>query len=722
MIAARPHNVSEQDQLFVRTPAGLFKQKLDNLPSLDPIKRGMCTHDEAVKLLRVFFAGPAGFTGLFDQRLHTVAFLQARSSMLFTVILYVAAMHDTSPSTMARSAVLFTELRYHLINVIWPKVLLENYRSVQIVQALTLWPAFIQPADSDSLALGDDFDWTLYGHALRIAVEIGLHREFRQLEDTDLKARYLIRDAQRTWVTCFLADRSWAAQTGRPPLVPEDSLTLGSMAWLDDDIATAEDTSCVALIQLRRLLARPYNDFASRLQELESWKLDWLRPKYQGLCRVGHLGPIYYHYAYLLLLSSQFKKATLPFFEAASQAYALCLAGTQMSAWVLQHCHRNVFTMLSFGCQLCYRLRHFLPMDATPNSAYQLVTRLRDSFIEAGATPPHKLGTGGCHARKLGPPLQTWAAEQLSPEATDASRAADLADPDHFVRIVLAAMQVPGAAECTKLGEQSQVTIRFLMNPWTPLVFGTAYFITAKLLSRYSDGKNRIQGKGWRAAIVAHNLLLCAYSAWTFIGAFWSSFREGGLPGLLHVFCDSDMAAWSATQFPYFSYLFYVSKFYEIVDTAIILLQGKKVGLLQSVVFNSFIHTLMYAFYTCSAMKLPFPRFLKKSLTRLQITQFLVGGSLAASYLFITIPSFPSPPEVISQLSFGKLSLESLERVGTQCLATPAQKAAVFANVGYLIPLTWLFAAFFIKSYNNKNAKVKAAAAAAAAEKNGKKE
>ena len=41
----------------------------------------------------------------------------------------------------------------------------------------------------------------------------------------------------------------------------------------------------------------------------------------------------------------------------------------------------------------------------------------------------------------------------------------------------------------------------------------------------------------------------------------------------------------------------------------------------------SFIHTLMYLFYTCSALKLPFPTFLKKSLTKLQITQFLVGGA-----------------------------------------------------------------------------------------------
>lgn len=84
---------------------------------------------------------------------------------------------------------------------------------------------------------------------------------------------------------------------------------------------------------------------------------------------------------------------------------------------------------------------------------------------------------------------------------------------------------------------------------------------------------------------------------------------------------------------------------------AIILLKGKRVDLLQSyhhtgaiwtmyagfrsaappvwlfVIFNSAVHSIMYCYYALSAMKLPFPRFLKKQITRMQITQFLVGGT-----------------------------------------------------------------------------------------------
>jgi hypothetical protein len=72
------------------------------------------------------------------------------------------------------------------------------------------------------------------------------------------------------------------------------------------------------------------------------------------------------------------------------------------------------------------------------------------------------------------------------------------------------------------------------------------------------------------------------------------------------------------------------------------------------VVFNSFIHSIMYCesdlagtqpsrirrltlrlsllpgYYAMKSLKLPFPQVLKKNITRMQITQFLVGGALLA--------------------------------------------------------------------------------------------
>lgn len=59
----------------------------------------------------------------------------------------------------------------------------------------------------------------------------------------------------------------------------------------------------------------------------------------------------------------------------------------------------------------------------------------------------------------------------------------------------------------------------------------------------------------------------------------------------------------------------------------------------------------------------------------MQITQFLIGGSLAFSYLFVKLDN------------------------GVPCLSSTGEAWAVACNVAYLAPLTYLFVQFFIKSY-----------------------
>ncbi|KAI5967007.1 uncharacterized protein KGF55_000417 [Candida pseudojiufengensis] len=158
---------------------------------------------------------------------------------------------------------------------------------------------------------------------------------------------------------------------------------------------------------------------------------------------------------------------------------------------------------------------------------------------------------------------------------------------------------------------------------------------------------------------------------------------------------------------------FYISKFYEIIDTIIILLKGRPSSLLQSyhhagammcmwagirfqsppiwifVVFNSFIHSLMYFYFTLSCLNIRVPTIFKKSLTSMQITQFIIGGSIAILHCFIW---FIDTNEFISKK---KLNLIS-------CISTPDQALPVLINVAYLTPLTALFGAFYIESYFKK--------------------
>lgn len=148
----------------------------------------------------------------------------------------------------------------------------------------------------------------------------------------------------------------------------------------------------------------------------------------------------------------------------------------------------------------------------------------------------------------------------------------------------------------------------------------------------------------------------------------------------------------------------------------------------------------------------------------MQITQFVFGTNMAAAYLFVhyTIP-YPSGSAALEQLTnaasvaasataevgsiswlkklaFRAAGAEGLaENVGTSfhpapapvqqsgysqqmmtCADTTGQAFAIWLNVSYLLPLTYLFARFFVRSYlNRKDPGVKQPTHMEAAEKAG---
>ncbi len=219
----------------------------------------------------------------------------------------------------------------------------------------------------------------------------------------------------------------------------------------------------------------------------------------------------------------------------------------------------------------------------------------------------------------------------------------------------------------------SRATFEKSMSPWTPITVGILYLImsktaNARLKKRVAAGEKPHDyvkaSKFWSQAVLAHNAFLALYSGWTFVHAairvipyFYTGIRQGGLQGLGQAYCTVP------TSDPHglgrFIWLFYISKFYEIVDSMILVAKGKKVSNLQSyhhagaiaamwagsrfsasalwlfLLFNSGIHTLMYSYYTFSTLRLPFAGALKKSMTTAQITQLVVGCFIASMYLVV---------------------------------------------------------------------------------------
>ncbi|CAG8769405.1 10293_t:CDS:2, partial [Dentiscutata erythropus] len=172
-----------------------------------------------------------------------------------------------------------------------------------------------------------------------------------------------------------------------------------------------------------------------------------------------------------------------------------------------------------------------------------------------------------------------------------------------------------------------------------PVLFATIYVVSVSLLNPNSNNVSRIVAmqKGLKPStakksggpmttfVFLHNLALFVFSLATFVSVFPALLKNYSTHNLTDAYCDRDGSFWN-DALGYWGYLFYLSKFYEVIDTIIILLKSRRSSLLQTyhhagamitmwsginfkaapiwifVVFNSFIHSIMYAYYALTSV------------------------------------------------------------------------------------------------------------------------
>ncbi|KAI9726423.1 MAG: hypothetical protein M1828_001245 [Chrysothrix sp. TS-e1954] len=283
----------------------------------------------------------------------------------------------------------------------------------------------------------------------------------------------------------------------------------------------------------------------------------------------------------------------------------------------------------------------------------------------------------------------------------------------------------------------SSSTYNGALNPVVPLAFTAVYIILAFTGNAY----NRRRGhKPWRisqnaifrAFVIIHNAALAIYSITTCVALVRSLTAsavapngKNGFAGTVDSLCkmhgprgygdaityDPRREKWQSRNpsihlggdgltpdttdvgriwnegLAFWGWLFYLSKFYEVVDTAIILAKGRRSSTLQIyhhtgaifslwagigymsppiwmfVMVNAGVHGLMYTYYTLVALGIRVNKSLKQALTVLQISQFVVGVSYASAHLFVSYDvsvsiaytvasSFVEPPRnVVSDIS-----------------------------------------------------------------------
>uniref|UniRef100_A0A6U8YR56 Elongation of fatty acids protein n=1 Tax=Zooxanthella nutricula TaxID=1333877 RepID=A0A6U8YR56_9DINO len=186
-----------------------------------------------------------------------------------------------------------------------------------------------------------------------------------------------------------------------------------------------------------------------------------------------------------------------------------------------------------------------------------------------------------------------------------------------------------------------------LSSPAVPVVAGVAYLTVVALLPRWVPAGGF---KGLDGVLVAHNAILSAWSFTMFAGCVWEMLRRMQREGNAEwIFCEEPGDFKGSGPLYFWTYIFYVSKFYEMGDTVLAILRGSSpphFGLhvyhhalvplvvrnwleyrmtlqFPGLMFNTFVHIIMYAYYAMKVLKLPTPW--KRWVTRLQIIQFVTS-------------------------------------------------------------------------------------------------
>lgn len=198
--------------------------------------------------------------------------------------------------------------------------------------------------------------------------------------------------------------------------------------------------------------------------------------------------------------------------------------------------------------------------------------------------------------------------------------------------------------------------------------------------------------------LVLHNSILCIFSLLCFLNTYPEIYEIFSNYGWKNAICLQKLTnAYDLSHpFGFWCYLFYLSKYYEFIDTWIVIARHRRPIILQIyhhmgavlgmwmmvtsrcnggylfVVLNSFIHTIMYFYYVIAS--LGYQISFKNIITMMQIGQFIIGSSVGGMQIFL----------------FG------------ECM-TYFDIISVLCNEVYVIILIYMFYKFYKSTYNNKS-------------------
>ncbi|KAI0249491.1 hypothetical protein BJV78DRAFT_1226546 [Lactifluus subvellereus] len=216
----------------------------------DVVSKGIISEAEATDLFKIFFHGCSTFLPVFDPSSDTFASLHERSPFAVSSICMVAArVRDGG----GKPSDVYTKCLQEVQSISCATLFAPVLR-VEAVQAMILVSGW------------SDNGWLSGGHAVRMALELSLHKAWpkllRRMESNKASSgsedRALII-AARTWFCLYLFEHQMSYGTGRPAILKDDETIWQCRLLLRHPLAIEDDMRLVSMVELMAIRERITN-------------------------------------------------------------------------------------------------------------------------------------------------------------------------------------------------------------------------------------------------------------------------------------------------------------------------------------------------------------------------------------------------------------------------------------------------------------------------------
>ncbi|WPH04266.1 Hypothetical protein R9X50_00715500 [Acrodontium crateriforme] len=227
--------------------------------SNDVIARKVITWEHAEDLFNLFtssFAPQYPFVTLPPQ----MRLQEVRQQRPATFLSILAATSSTSTPELN------SQLNKELLNMFASRIILEQDRTLDLVQAMLIMAVWYSPSERlESLK-----HYQFAHHAATMAMDLGVADEPSDLNEPNAEPRQLDLDRRRTLLACYLLCTGISLAAGRPMMLHWTSFMEASAARLiAHPNAPLADQKLVAWVQLQRLAEKAVESFFSGQEALD---------------------------------------------------------------------------------------------------------------------------------------------------------------------------------------------------------------------------------------------------------------------------------------------------------------------------------------------------------------------------------------------------------------------------------------------------------------------